>query len=335
MKILVADLGGTNCRFATVDFDKNIINCDYKNLNINFNKKLYLQTKDYKDCYALLSSLAKQKTEDGEFFLSQNKNDKPIDLAVFAIAGLVHNEKVFAPNMANNGWNIDTTECINSSGIKNLILINDFVAQAFACLTPKISKPKLIWGEEKNQQSKDPIAVIGAGTGLGMCLLVPNKNTFNYLPSEGGHASFSFENEEEIRFAEFMKKETQKRILIGDDIVSGLGLSLLHQYFYNEKLSASEVVKSFDKDNKVLETFARFYGRACRNYVLSTNAWSALYLTGGVGVKNPCIITQQAFIDSFYDCKAHAKMLKQTPVYLCTEYDTGLLGAAVYALSSL
>ena len=52
-----------------------------------------------------------------------------------------------------------------------------------------------------------PIAMIGAGTGLGFGILVKNLNSKYYevYPSEGGHQDFAPQNETEWEFLKFLQ----------------------------------------------------------------------------------------------------------------------------------
>lgn len=357
MNILVADLGGTNCRFAFIKHDSSEASLSTKNniaaQKISLSNKQEFATKDYDNIYALIAALARAKDEKGAFFLPNSEKPEQVDLAVFAVAGPVQNGKAFAPNMGPEGWHIDQQECKKASGIKKLVLINDFVAQAFACLLPEtkakaentedteqgaiqILGPSLTLSNSKNTKKKMPIAVIGAGTGLGMCVLLPgNSNNLyrkKYLASEGGHTSFAFENSEEWKIAAFMQEQWGKTRLTRDDVVSGKGLAILHYYFYKEQVTAAEAALALHSESKVLKTFAAFYGRACRDYVLSTLALGALYIAGGVAIKNPILVQHPLFEENFYNCKAHKNLLKQVPIYLYKEENTGLLGAGVHAL---
>ena len=353
MNILVADMGGTNCRFALLNASKQI---DNSGAIPDLGSRCHLPTSEYKDVYALLKALASRENEQGEGFLPVSKKPSRVDLAVFAVAGPVQGSKAYAPNMGsagNKGWHIDAVECAKVCGIAHVVLINDFVAQAFACLVPDVSRPEQILGpasslmatdtaarlingaEERVMEPMEPVAIVGAGTGLGMCLLLPQKsaNPYDrqYLASEGGHASFSFETPDEWDFAAFMQRKTGKQRLIGDDIVSGSGLACLHSYFYNEELSPAEVATRLHPESKVLEYFARFYGRACRDYVLTTLAWGGVCIAGGVAARNPVLVKHPAFAANFYNCGAHRALLDKVPVWLYLEADAGLWGAAAYA----
>lgn len=362
MNILVADMGGTNCRFALLNTSKPL---DGPNSGPELGSRCHLPTSEYKDVYALLKALASREDEHGQGFLPVSKTPHHVDFAVFAVAGPVRNGRAYAPNMGsagNKGWHIDAVECAKVCGITHVLLINDFVAQAFACLIPHVSRPEQILGpasslmnpggeasdcsagykalesSDSATEAPEPVAIVGAGTGLGMCLLMPQKsnNPYDrkYLASEGGHASFSFETPDEWSFAAFMQQKTGKTRLIGDDVVSGHGLACLHSYFYGEDCSPAEAAARLHPGSKVLEYFAGFYGRACRDYVLNTLAWGGVCIAGGVAAKNPVLVKHPAFAANFYNCEAHRPLLEKVPVWLYLEADAGLWGAAAYAVGA-
>jgi glucokinase len=172
------------------------------------------------------------------------------------------------------------------------------------------------------------VAVLGAGTGLGKAALVPDgRGGFVALPSEGGHTNFPFVGAREHDYEEFLLREVGDMYMTGNVVVSGRGLSLLHQFLTGETLPPDKVTAFFTEDSETLRWGARFYGRAARNYALETLATGGLYIAGGVAAKNPRLLTHQAFLDEFRANPKHARLLEQMPVLLITDEQSGLWGA--------
>jgi len=118
-------------------------------------------------------------------------------------------------------------------------------------------------------------------------------------------------------------------------IVSGRGLSLVHQFLAGEKLTPAEVSAGLSHDSETLEWTARFYGRSCRNYALQVLARGGVYIAGGVAAKIPLLVMHPAFERQFTNSKTMAPMLKKIPVYLNTNEESGLWGAAFFAAQKL
>ncbi len=330
LKLLLADLGGTQCRFAIANIDIGHAD-DFGRAGISFLAKVSLQTKDYADIEDLLFTLI----SDIDFNSHLPPCSSAISGAVLAVAGTGGQGNIFAPNMGSKGWSINVNQCAKVLGIKNILLMNDFVAQAFAAMHKESSKAELLWhGEKQEVDYSQNIAVLGAGTGFGMCLLLPkSKGRFcRHVPSEGGHTSFPFENKAEWDFANFVRQELAIDTVLVDHVLGGVGLRLLHKYFYNEELLPAQVAQKITPTSMVLDLYAGFYGRACKNYVLYSNAWGGLYITGGIAIQNPFLVKHHTFAENFYKCKAYGHLLQQVPIFLYKHLDSGLLGVAIYAL---
>lgn len=309
-KFLVADIGGTNSRFALFESSSNtlVLLSDVK-----------IATESVSSFAELLSAVA-----NSELSLKPSE----ADFCVFAVAGAIREDALCQP--PNIKWEIDLRKAAADFKIREFALINDFVAQALACLSPVVESAIQI--QEGVFQQSDVIAVVGAGTGLGKCaLMFDNAGRFHLLPSEGGHASVSVETEREFDFLRFLKNHNSSKDVCWDDVVSGRGLSAIHLFLKNENLKPAEVARTFDDNSKTLEWFARFYGRVCRNYVLDVLALKGLYIAGGVAAKNPVIIKHRAFRESFLASDNYRDMLAGVPIFLLDNQNSGLWGAAYYA----
>ena len=308
-KILAADIGGTNSRFAAFTVRKNTISHD---------RSIWLST-SATDSFAHLLELLD----------ASNFDLKPCmaDAVVYGVAGPVFDGKHCNP--PNIPWSIDLTDIPASLCGARSLLINDFLAQAYAAFTPAFEDAiEVIAGKPIPQC---PIAIIGAGTGLGKSLLVPDgKGLYLPIPSEGGHGYFPFLSKEEIEYAEFLRVKTGQQKIISDYILSGSGLEHLFEFQTGVAAPSHKVVAHFQEYPTVLEWFARFYGRVCHNFVLDTFALGGLYITGGIAAGNPILIEHPAFEKSFRDCELYNNMLCNVPIKLNENEEAGLWGAAQY-----
>ncbi len=107
-------------------------------------------------------------------------------------------------------------------GFSHLEIINDFTAVSMAI--PMLKKEHLIqFGGAEPVEGK-PIAVYGAGTGLGVAHLVHVDKRWVSLPGEGGHVDFAPNSEEEAIILEILRAEighvSAERVLSGPGLVN-------------------------------------------------------------------------------------------------------------------
>ncbi|OPX39999.1 MAG: hypothetical protein B1H11_01470 [Desulfobacteraceae bacterium 4484_190.1] len=280
IKILSADIGGTNSRFAYFRYDEN------KKLGLI--ETVWLKSGEAVSFADLISKLKKS-----DFSLALEE----AGMAVFAVAGPVEQGCYSAPPYIP--WDIDISNANKDFGLRRCTLINDFVAQAYACRSPMIESAQDVVPGKIDPNA--PLIVTGAGTALGISALVPLiSGGYIAIPSEGGHASFPFESEPEFKYMKFLLKELGTTYITANTVVSGKGLSLLHQFFTGEKLEPAEVTKCLNEESEVLINMARFYGRICRNFALQFLAMGGVYISGGVAAKLPELVTHKEFAKEFH-----------------------------------
>jgi glucokinase len=313
--ILAADIGGTHSRFAHFTADEKGA--------LSLAEMKWLRTAEAASFRQLIDDLRAEK-------MSLRPEDA--DIVAIAIAGPVEHGMKSSPPLIS--WDIDLSSAETDFGFRNWALINDFVAQAFACISEAgRSADRVLPGEPVPGAA---LAVIGAGTGLGHAALMPDgRGGFSALPSEAGHSNFAFVSKRECEYQEFLLKERGERYITGNTVVSGRGLSYIHQFLTGEKLSPPGVAEKFQKYPETLEWAARFYGRACRNYALQVLALGGLYIAGGVAAKSPELVYHRAFATEFRVSDTLAALLEKMPVYLIKDENSGLWGAAAYGLQRL
>jgi glucokinase len=315
LNILAADIGGTNSRFA---FFK--VATDGK---IGLEESIWLKTQEAGSFANLLGQL-----EASDFTLPL----KAAESAVFAVAGPVEEGLYSQP--PHIPWDINLFDVAKEYGLKRCVLINDFVAQAFACRSPVIESAQQIIPGKIDPAL--PLVVIGAGTGLGQAALIPlPSGGYIALPSEGGHASFPFETDTEFEYMKFLIDKTREPYVRSDTVVSGKGLSLVHQYLTGNKLQPAAVAAELSEDHDTLKWMARFYGRICRNFALQILAFGGVYIAGGVAAKIPDLVMHPEFRKEFHRSETMGHVLAKIPVMLNSNQESGLWGAAVQGVELL
>jgi glucokinase len=309
--ILAADIGGTNSRFGHFRLDRD------GTLALIGTK--WLPTSEAESFARLLEQL-----RAGDFSLAPEQ----ADMAVIAVAGPVEHGKFCAPPYIS--WDIDLTRAEERQSLREAYLINDFLAQAYACRSPlgKAVRP-ILAGEIV---AAGTVGVLGAGTALGKASLIPLPDSrFQALPSEGGHAYFPFVSQREFAFQEFFREKSGRHHITGNLVVSGRGLRYLHWFLSGEELKPQEVTGSSEwEKSETLAWFAGFYGRICRDYALEVLTLGGLYIAGGVAAGNPEILTHANFKSEFLDSPTMGDLLAKIPVFLIANQDSGLWGAAFH-----
>jgi glucokinase len=308
--ILAADIGGTNSRFAHFQIDRN------GTLELVTTK--WLPTTEADSFPRLLEQL---RSSDFSLAIDQ------ADIAVIAVAGPVENRTYCAPPYIS--WDIDLTRKEIEKILPRTVLINDFVAQAYACRSPvgKSARPVLAG----KIVADGTIGVLGAGTALGKASLVQiSGQGCLALPSEGGHAYFPFTSPREFSFQEFYQQKSGEKHITGNLVVSGRGLRYLHWFLSGEDLEPREVAAGFTPESETLAWFAKFFARVCRDYALEVLALGGLYIAGGVAAENPEILAHPDFRDEFLDSPTMGHLLVNIPVFLIDNQDSGLWGAAFH-----
>lgn len=354
--MLAADIGGTFSRFALFTLDEDAAGFS---LVLEAESKITLATRQAESFAALLSGLP------------WAGGGARIDCAAAAVPGPVEKGRCLAPNIP---WPLETRSLEQALNCP-ASLLNDFAAQGLACLFPDIlGLRSLLPGAGLAGRSA---AVLGAGTGLGKAQILPpalrrrekeqeNKEQgpalpegyaaerlslprkalslealgaleARVLPSEGGHALFPFQGEEEAAFEAFARSLSGRAAVICDMVVSGYGLSLLHAFHRGARqlLPPEDISPGLSTHAPELAWLARFYGRACRNFALETLALGGVYLSGGILQHVPGLAGHPAFAEEFRRSETQSALLSMIPVRRVSNPDAGLWGSAIHGLGLL
>lgn len=331
-RILAADIGATNCRFALFDTVP----------ELSIVREQWFRGADFASFTTVLDALRAPGKNGAPPFLDTGAAP---DIAVFAPAGpVVRDENGQYCRISNLPWRIDSREAASALGTARVRLINDFAAQAHACLIPgKVDAVDVpITAAAPVAVPGAPVAVTGAGTGFGTALVLNadagirglTEGKITILPGEGGHAEFPFIGKDETGFARFAAKAAGTDRLIGDAVLNGDGLGRLFTYLTGRSAHPHEATAQATEHPEVMRWYARFYGRACRIYVLQTLARGGLFITGGMALRVP-VLQHPAFAEEFCESAAHRHWLETMPVRHMRKPQTGLWGAALYGLAAL
>ena len=166
MRIFTADIGGTSSRFACFERE---------NDSLLLRQTTWLETRSVDN----VRSLFEDSSILGLPFVPSEA-----DALIIAGAGPVEDNK--ACRLINVDWDIEVSEIVDIIGDTPTWLINDFLAQAFATVSPIANDAvEILRG---TPVANSPLAIIGAGTGLGKASIIELDNGKHLgVASEGGH----------------------------------------------------------------------------------------------------------------------------------------------------
>jgi len=297
-------------------------------------------------------------------FLKEAGIVKPPLLACLAVAGVVVENSA---RFVNLGWEISGRKIEETLGIERVELINDFAAQGYGILTlnrDKDCEPL----QKATVKDGAPIAVIGAGTGLGEAFLtVGAEGDYEVWPSEGGHAEYAPRQEgsnslESELLQYLLIKYSEKARVSVERVAAGRGIANIYEFLawkYPEKVNKAvhrsfigpiEGPRTFDPaaitkaatsgicqlSKQAVDIWAGAYGSEAGVVALTYMPFGGLYLTGGVTSKMKDWLSgkttgHSTFLEAFLDKGRVTPMLMRVPVYVVTGEDMGERGAMLKA----
>ena len=274
---------------------------------------------------------------------------KPVlSAASFGVAGPVVCGNVIATNLP---WKMSEKALAKHLKIKNVMLINDLVANAYGIetMTSKdfvtINPGKKVCGNA---------ALLSPGTGLGAAFLFWDGTRLIPTPSEGGHVDFgpnnSLERELLVYLSDKFKHVSYERILSGAGLVSIYDFlkdsvkydsepQWLSAKMQNEHpaavITAAARLRKSRLCEKALDVFASICGSAASNLALLVMATSGVYLGGGIAPKIIWKLKDGTFMKAFSEKGRLTHIVKRIPVKVIMNDHAALQGAAVHAMQSL
>ena len=247
--------------------------------------------------------------------------------AVLAIAGPLDGDEI---RLTNRAWCIRLSDLRERFGFAHVRAINDFEAVGWALLglAPSDIRPLGSACEERRGAK----VVLGPGTGLGVAALVPVREGWHVVASEGGHMSFgpAADDEEPV----FARLRAERGSVSAEAILSGPGLIRLHAALHPgaTRLTSEDIIaRAKDGDSAARATttlFTRLLGRFAGDVAVTFKAIAGVYVTGGVAVGLDPILDESVFRAAFEAHPPYQAMLATTPTCLLTCAQPGLIGCA-------
>jgi glucokinase len=281
-----------------------------------------------------------------DFFREERANT--IEAACFGVAGPVKQaESGQHVKVTNLPWEIDSRSLAHEFGFPRARLINDFQAVGYGI--EALGAHDLVVLQRGEAVARGPRAVIGAGTGLGQGILVWDRDHYEPIATEGGHASFGPNDELEIELARYLLKTCGRASY--ERVLSGHGLVRLYAFLKarGETPESAALAQAMRKDdpaaaitraalegndrlaNQALDLFVDIYGAQAGNLALTAGATGGVYIAGGIAPKIIARLTDGRFMRAFCNKGKMTPYVTAVPVQVVTNARAGLIGAALAA----
>lgn len=304
-RVLAADIGATNARFALVESPAD-------DARIVFERTY--PTASFPDFEPALAA-----------FLHETRGQK-LSGAAIAVAGPIDEG---ASRLTNrSGWTIDR-RALERLGVEARLL-NDFQALAYgvAHAAPEDS----IVLQAGKVAPHAAIALVGAGTGLGVASLFWDGQRYRATASEGGHVGFAPRDELQLELCRHLLARHGR--VSAERVICGAGLAAIYEFVQGETLndpaaiSARALAEPSSLAAKALDLFISCYGAFAGDIALAFLARGGLYVCGGIAAKLARRLAEGDFLAAFNDKGRHRELVASIPVRVVTNEKLGVIGAA-------
>jgi glucokinase len=325
MTVLACDLGGTNTRLLLTRWDGD---------SFHQVEERFYPSADYDGLAPILS----------DFLGGLDHAQRPRS-ACIALAGPVHADAGGQrARVTNLPWSLDSAALQADTGIDRIRLINDFQAVGYGLATLKTEDLATLQDGQPDPEA--PRALIGAGTGLGEGIVLPQEGGFQVLASEGGHVDFAPTDDTQAALLEFVRAECGRASY--EHLLSGPGLTRIYHFMCSrpgaqpgESLrraaesgdpAAAVSAHALDASDPLavaaLDLFLRIYGAQAGNLALTCLARGGVYIAGGIAPRILPRLRQGPFLEAFRAKGKMAELMGQIPVHVVVNDRVGLQGAA-------
>ena len=323
MRVLAGDIGGTKTALAIVAIDGA--------------RQSLLRTARYPSAaYPGLEEMVEE-------FLSAERS-RP-SAAGFGVAGPVRDGIARITKLT---WRLEAPRFARRVQIPRVTILNDFVAAALGL--PYLRPRQSVSLARGRAEAGGPIAILGAGTGLGQAGVIQLRGSFAVVPSEGGHADFGPRNALEDRLVVFLRQKYQRASR--DRILSGGGLALVYEFLKSDGVvreapavaaelagggDAAATISRFGLAGKdrlcrvALDLFVSIYGSEAGNLALQYRATGGVFVGGGIAPKILPALRSPEFLRSFRAKPPMEELLARIPVRVVLDSRLALYGAAAAA----
>lgn len=325
MKVLAGDIGGTKTLLRVLETD---------GARFHTLAELRYPSADYPQFMPLVD----------DFLSSTGVDGQTLAAACFGIAGPVNGRRARTTNLP---WEIDADALAAHLKLGQVSLLNDFEAVGYGI--DVLEHADLLTLQSGQPRTHAARAVLGAGTGLGVALLVYEDDHYRVLPSEAGHTGFTPTDSLQLELLRWLMQREDPPCL--EHVLSGQGLINLFDFLCNYQhaapgealeralaqgdpaaaISTAALGGSDPLAVQALDLFCTIYGSVAGNLALIALAHGGIYIAGGIAPKIVTCLRNGGFLRAFNHKGKMRTLVQQIPVHIVLNEQVGLLGAAAVA----
>lgn len=310
-RAVLADIGGTNIRFAMLSADGELANREH-----------------------WLTSLYSGFDDALGAYLDQVGRREPPDAIAACAAGPLIGGRI---ELTNGTWSLSHDILRNAGGTPRTILVNDFTAVARAIPTLGPADCEQIGGTHAEDGATR--LALGPGTGLGVACTVPDgKGGWVANPGEGGHADLACNNDRELAIMFQLMRQFGhvgvERVLSGPGLENlYLAIAALDGKTFREKPLAADIARAARSGNdqlaaETVSVFTGMLGSTAGSLALTMGARGGVYIAGGIIRQWGSLFDRRLFRHRF-EAKGRMKAyLSPIPCHLVIAEDLAFRGLA-------
>lgn len=310
--VLIGDIGGTNARFCVV-----------RDETAEAGEPFIVRTADFASVDDAIRATVLQDVS----LLPRT--------AILAVAAPVEGDDI---PLTNCPWIIRPKRMLADLGLDDVVLLNDFEAQALAVVALGAEHMEKIGGGEPEPGAAR--VVLGPGTGLGVAGLVHAFGGWVPVPGEGGHVDLGPRTARDYEV--FPHLETLDGRVSGEDVLCGRGLVNLYRAIARadgrpaalttpSDITAAGLARSDTIAAETLDMFATLLGRVAGDMALVFKARGGVFLSGGIAQKIVPALKAGSFRAAFEDKAPHNALMRRIPACVVSHPLAALAGLAAFA----
>ncbi|MEM8852874.1 MAG: glucokinase, partial [Pseudomonadota bacterium] len=310
--VLMADIGGTNARFAIL-----------QETHSPLREFATVQTRDYPDIMTAVSETVLDTTAI-----------LPRSLLI-AIAAPLHSG---ATKLTNADWVIEPEALLETLNLDTLITFNDF--EALSLSLPSLGPDQVVSLGGGAGDTRSPRVVLGPGTGLGVAALIYADGRYQPIAGEGGHMSFGPASERDEALWPHLERLHGR--VTGETLLSGNGLARIYRALAAEAgrdgsacSTGAEVTDAAGRGDtlgaEAIDLFLTYLGRIAGDLALLFLARGGVYIAGGIAPRLADKFAGSRFREAFEDKAPHRAIVEDIPTYLVTEPKPAVAGLSSFA----
>jgi len=266
--------------------------------------------------------------------------------ACLGVAGPVRRGR---SKISNLPWVIDSRDLAKQLKLDSVGMINDLEAYAYGI--DGLDSKDFVTLNAGSEDAEGNRAVISARTGLGVAGLYWDGYRHHPFACEGGHSDFAPRSALEMELLAYLQKKYGR--ISYERLLSGPGIKNIYDFlrdahkadepqWLKDQIGAAPdppaVISQLALEGKAaiceqtLSIFVSIYGAETGNCALNFLSTGGIFIGGSVAAKIVPKMKDPIFMESFLDKGRMESLLKEIPVTIVLNDDSGIIGAARYTL---